>query len=280
MAHLKLAKVFFCGMFCTMTQKEITIPPIPEDGEITTSTHDVNIDGHIVTMSNTLTQSVHKLNVPAKRLLSYAISKLDSRAEYSPKETETTITVQQWLRMMEGVEGYEGKDPYRDMKKALEGLFDAKIIMHYTTPKGHARIKHVRWVSVAEYCEGEAKVTLCFSRPVLPHLTKLQKSFNSYRLGNVKALRSMYSWRLYELMNQWKDLGKMKVPLDKLHECLEVPESCKKTFGEMRRRVLAPAINELNRKSNLVITWEAKRVGKKVAYVWFYFGEKKQTELF
>ncbi|MDQ6989747.1 MAG: replication initiation protein, partial [Mariprofundaceae bacterium] len=147
-----------------MTHKEIKLPPIPKNGEITTSTHDVNVNGHIVTMSNTLTQSVHKLNVPAKRLLAYAISKLDSRAEYSPKETETTITVQHWLGMMEGVEGYAGKDPYRDLKKALEGLFDAKIIMHYTTVKGHARIKHVRWVSVAEYCEGEAQVKLCFSR--------------------------------------------------------------------------------------------------------------------
>ncbi len=226
-----------------------------------------------VSMRNDLVRAVHRLNIHGKRLLMLAVSRLDSRLAYRTKDTETMITVADYAEL------FGGENTYRDLNLAADNIFEQEIRFDTSTATKR-RYRRVRWCSVVEYCPDEAQVVVTFSRAVLPFITKLKKTFTTYKLENVKALRSIYSWRLYELLMQWKSEGMVEIEIEQLHEALEVPESCKRNFGQMRYRVLAPAVKELEKSANMEIMWNPKKRGRRVASVLFGWTEKKQQDLF
>jgi len=61
------------------------------------------------------------------------------------------------------------------------------------------------------------------------------------------ALRSVYSWRLLELLQQHPS-GWIQVNIDDLHNALEIPKSQRSNFGKFRMQTLEPAIKELSEK--------------------------------
>ena len=56
------------------------------------------------------------------------------------------------------------------------------------------------WVSGVTYHHGEGWIELGFSPEMTPHLVELSREFTSYKLKHTVALRSVYSWRLFELL--------------------------------------------------------------------------------
>lgn len=60
---------------------------------------------------------------------------------------------------------------------------------------------------------------------------------------------------------------------------MNAPSSCRKDFGNLRMRIIEPAINELREKDILVIEWEADRAGMKVIVLVFRFRPDPQGRL-
>ncbi len=226
-----------------------------------------------VAMRNDLVRAVHRIDLHGKRLLMLAMSRLDSRTKYKQAETETIITVAEYQEV------FGGENTWRDLQLAADEIFEVQVVFDTSTATKR-RYKRARWCAEVEYCPDEAHVVVVFSRAVLPFLCVLKEKFTTYRLENVKKLRSIYSWRLFELLMQWKGRGMMEIEIEKLQECLEVPDSCKRDFGEMRKRVLVPAIKELEKSANMEIMWNPKKRGRRVASVLFGWTEKKQPDLF
>ena len=139
------------------------------------------------------------------------------------------------------------------------------------TPRGKKEKKWV-WVSGVTYHHGEGWVELGFSPEMTPHLTLLRKEFTSYKLKHAVALRSVYSWRLFELLMQFKSTGLLRISVDDFCMAMEAPPSCIKDFGQLRRRIIEPAVVELIGKNNLLIEWRAvKHGGRKISGLEFTF---------
>jgi len=254
-----------------MSQSKIHIP---KQGEELARSPERSDKRNVVVLSNDLVRAVHRVDIRGKRLLAQVISRLDSRAEYKVKDTETVVTVTEWNDL------YPSKNPWRDLKAACDNIFEAEILMDTSTEK-FKRYKRIRWCSVIEYMEKEAKVVVTLSRPLLPHITGLKQEFTLARIAETEAMKSLYAWRLYELLMQWKSRGCVEIDIETLHNCLEVPPSCISNFGSMRRRVIEPAVREIEKCANLNITWNPRRgKGRKIASVLFGFTEKLQQELF
>jgi len=254
-----------------MPQTEICIPEI---GEALPRTPERSDKRNVVVLSNDLVRAVHRVDIRGKRLLAQIISRLDGKAEYKVKDTETVITVAEWNHL------YPSKNPWRDLKAASDNIFKAEIIMDTSTAK-YKRYKRIRWCSVLEYCENEAKVVVTLSRPLLPYITGLNQEFTLARIAETDSMKSLYAWRLYELLMQWKSRGCVEIDIETLQKCLEVPPSCRSNFGSMRRRVIEPAVKEVEKCAKLNITWNPRRgKGRKIGSVLFGFTEKLQQELF
>lgn len=227
-----------------------------------------------VNMSNSLVRAAHGLSLAEKRVVSACLAKMDSvRLENGRYKFRLTAN--------EFAETFNVS-----LDTAYEQLMDTgKKLMKRTarsienTPRGKKERIWV-WVSGVTYHHGEGWVELGFSHEMTPHLVLLRKEFTSYKLKHASALRSMYSWRLLELLMQFKSTGLLRIPIDNFCHAMEAPESAQKNFGELRRRVIEPAVKELTLKDNMLIEWEGTKAGgRKITGLEFRFRANPQQKL-
>ncbi|MCG9096445.1 replication initiation protein, partial [Laribacter hongkongensis] len=137
----------------------------------------------------------------------------------------------------------------------------------------------VRWVSSARYSPGTGTVTLRFTPEIAPHLLQLKNQFTKYKLAQASALRSIYSWRLLELLSQYQSTGWRQIELDEFHHAMETPAGYKANFKDCRRWVIEPAVKELREKDGWLIDWTPIKSGRKVTALHFEFKREPQGHL-
>lgn len=234
-----------------------------------------------VNMSNILVRAAHGLTLNEKRLMACCVAQIDSmRIGRRPGFDQMRVR----LTAMDFAETYEvdPKVAYRDMISASENLFKRYIRYVTVTPKGDKEIKF-HWVSGVVYHHGEGWIELGFSPEITPHLTLLRREYTGYKLKATAALRSVYSWRLYELFASVRNkkqaimAGELYIKLDDLRRAMDVPERYR--FADIKRRVITPAVKELADHHNLRIDWKPVKKGRAVSSLVFHFEEEVQGKL-
>lgn len=231
-----------------------------------------------VNMSNALTRSAHSLSLSEKRIVAACIAKTD--------QVPNMAQVQQrgaWLVRLSAADyaetfGVDMDTAYNQLKSASENLFNRYIRTARRTRKGMVEYKF-RWVGGVRYHEGEGWVELDWWHEVVPHLFGLRAEFTSYKLKQASALRSSYSWRLFEVLQSWQGTGRYQPSIEDFCLAMDVPESYKKDFKSIRTRVIEPAVTELVQKNNMLISWDTVRAGRKVIGLDFKFRTNPQQRL-
>ena len=239
---------------------------------------DQPLDKLQVNMSNALARSAHGLSLSEKRIIASCIAKTD--------QLSTLAQVQQrggWLVKLSAADYAETFEidmdtAYNQLKAASENLFNRYIRTERKTRKGTVEYK-CRWVGGVRYHEGEGWVELDWWHEVAPHLFGLRGEFTKYTLRQASALRSVYSWRLFEVLQSWQGTGRYQPTIDEFCLAMDVPASYTKNFKEVRRRVIEPAVTELIQKNNMLITWDTINAGRKVIGLDFKFQQNPQQRL-
>lgn len=225
-------------------------------------------------MSNALARSAQGLSLHEKRLLALCVSKLDSGRHWTPEKLTVRVTVGEY-RDMFGIP--HDKHVYRDLSGACEDLEDRMIVFFDEKDKDVEH--HVRWVGRATYAKNKGWVEVAFFHELAPHLFKLREQFTTYHLKQATALRTVYSWRLLELLMQFASTGRLRITLEAFWHSMEAPDSCRKSFKDLRRRVIDPAVKELETRESLVIAWKPRKSGRKVTSLDFSFSYDPQQVL-
>lgn len=228
-----------------------------------------------VNMSNALIRSAHSLTLAEKRLVMLAVSKLDSTKE-SPMPADMTVKI----TAAEFVEAF-GVSPntaYEEMLSASKQLFLRYIRFFTDTPTGEIE-RTMHWVGDAAYKRGEGWIELALYYKLAPQLFELKKQFTSYKLSRAAALRSIYSWRLFELLMQFKSTGLLRIQIDEFCHAVEAPESYTTDFFNLRQRVIEPSIKEIAEKDGLQVAWEPIKAGRKVKALEFRFNPQSQVAM-
>ena len=129
----------------------------------------------------------------------------------------------------------------------------------------------MRWVGRCQYHEGEGWVQLAWWPDLLPSLVGLRKQFTTYQLQQASALRSMYSWRLLELLMRFKSTGKAEYTIEDFATSMDATEKQRADFGKIRTKIIEPAVKELVEKQGWEIQWRAIKAGRKVKSLRFDF---------
>lgn len=220
-----------------------------------------------VTQSNKLIEASHTLTLNEKRLVLAAASLIDPRKPL-PKDGYLTVRAEAFAEVF----GLDVKNAYEAMDDAANRLFE-RDIRRYS--KGRL-VERMRWVFHVRYREGQGCVELGFSPTVLPHLTMLNREFTSYQLRQIGSLSSFYAVRFYELMSQFLKLGERSCTLEQLRSMLDLGDKYQ-DVKDMRRRVLDPALKEVNASTDLTVTAEPRRQGRKI--VGFSFAITKSDQI-
>lgn len=224
-----------------------------------------------VSIANDLIKSAQGLNIGEKRLLMLAVSKLDSKATPSIQGATVSITVSEMVEMFD----LNPDKAYQEAKKAAEGIMKRQIRLK----TNDADSELIQWVGKSKYNKGEGWILVEFYYGLFPHLFELKSHFTSYRLSRASGLRSVYSWRLFELLMQFKKTGLLNILIDDFHHSLETPKTYHVDFSLLKARVIEPAVKEIREKDGLAVEWEAIKAGRKVKALKFTFPTEQQLSL-
>ncbi|WP_054287267.1 replication initiation protein [Gulbenkiania mobilis] len=229
-----------------------------------------------VNMSNTLVTAAHGLSLAEKRVVSAAVAKVDTfnKRNGGLKDGLVRIAAADYAETY----GLDSVTAYEQLQAAGDRIFGRHIRIVRETPRGLKETKF-RWVSSATYHHGEGWIELRFTPEIAPHLVGLKSQFTTYALNQASALRSIYSWRLLELLSQFESTGWRQMGIDDLHHALETPDGYRSNFAQMRRWIIEPAVRELTEKDGWIIAWEPIKSGRKVTALKFVFRRNPQGQL-
>jgi len=223
-----------------------------------------------IVMSNALVQSAQGLNLSQKRILFAAIAKMGGKVEAGGFIKVSALEYAQAFGLVETL-------AYRQLKTASEAFFNCYITLREQDCKKEL-VGRFRWIDAYKYHDELGYVSISFSKHVIPYLIDLEQQFTKYKLKQACALRSVYSWRLLELLQQHPS-GWIQVNIDDLHNALEIPKSQRSNFGKFRMQTLEPAIKELSEKDGWHIELMPIKEGRRVASVRFEYEKDKQERL-
>lgn len=122
-----------------------------------------------------------------------------------------------------------------------------------------------------EYLENTGILQVKLSPDMAPHLLDLQEKFAKYNLLEYMLLPSVYSQRIYELLNSWKDKPYFVMSVDELHEMLGTPRTYRANFKAFRQKVLEKAEKDIKKHTELRYKWEVLWDGRKAGSIRFSF---------
>lgn len=135
----------------------------------------------------------------------------------------------------------------------------------------------VSMLASAEYIKGHGILVLEISETLRPYLLDLKNNFTSYRLQAMLSLTSKYAKRVYALASQWKDIGETKTyTLDefKYMLCLKDPQGKEPeqyvSIGSLQHFVLDMAVEQINERTDLTISYELIKEGRSYQKVRFF----------
>lgn len=240
---------------------------------------DVAIPDRYVSMSNALARGAQGLGLSQKRVIALAIAHTDS----VPAKDLMSGVIGGWrVRLYAGdyAEAYEvsADTAYEQLKATSRSLLKCLWQTVSKGPRGPI-ITEGQWLSLADYNKGEGCVDITFHQKVAPHLLALRSQFTTYKLKQAAALRSIYAWRLFECLQSWKAKGRWSPDIGEFQKAMDAPASCLKDFGQLKRRVIEPAVKELREKDGLLLKWEQVKAGRKVTGLVFTFQTDPQGKL-
>lgn len=136
------------------------------------------------------------------------------------------------------------------------------------------------WITQVKYDKKNATIKIIFAPAVVNEITRIdgiEQFFSQYALEQIADMTSMYSIRLYELLNQWKTAKKTPVfKLDIFRGQLGIGVNEYKRMSDFKRRVLDLAVNEINEKSDLKVSYEQEKQGAVIIGFKFKVNKKAQ----
>jgi plasmid replication initiation protein len=230
-----------------------------------------------VNMSNALTRSAHNLSLSEKRLVAICIAKTDQRPRMA-LEKNGSWTVRVSAADYAETYAVSMDTAYEQLKNGSNNLLKREVRTTTRTKNGLKEYAF-HWVGAVDYHHGEGWVELKWWHEVVPHLYQLRGEFTKYKLESAAALRSIYSWRLYEVLKSWEKKGIYSPTIEEFQLAMDVPEKYRKNFRDIRVWIIEPAIAELQAKNNMIISYETKSIGRKVTSLVFKFQTNPQAAL-
>lgn len=227
-----------------------------------------------ITLRNDLVVASHGLKTLAEqRIIKSCAAKLDS-CRLDQGRYKIKLSAAEYAETF----GLDANTAYEQLKTVARSLLDRTIRREEPTRRG-VKVHLDHWVSGITYHEGAAWVELRFSHEATPYLTMLRGNHTTYMLKQAAGLRSIYSWRLLELLMQFKSTGWRHIDIDEFAMALDVRPSHRSNFAQLRRWIIEPAVKELVEKDGWSIAWVPIKAGRKVTALRFTFSRARQGRL-
>lgn len=218
----------------------------------------------VVRYKNAINRAAHFLDVIEQRIILSAIAQVPV-GEVTDEELYC-VSASDLVEL-----GSNQTKVYGQMKEAVKTLFDRYLTLTFEDGKSR-RTRYFRWVQTVDYADNEARIYLRFSKDLLPFITDIQREFTRFNLIDLAGIRSSYAVRLYALLMQFRDTGKLMIKVDDLRERFELSDKYN-TYNNLKARVIEPAVKQINAgsRTQIKVSFKEKKIGRKVDTLIFTF---------
>ena len=229
----------------------------------------------LVTKDNSLIGASYNLGVVEQRLIFLAI--IEAREQKTLIEAGGLLRIyaQSYAKQFD----VEKHTSYEAMKRAVEGLYEAGFAYSKIDKQSGKMGRYKsRWVDKIGYIDDLGCVELVFASDVIPLITRLEARYTEYELKQVVGLQSEYAIRLYELIIQWRSVGKTNpISLAELREKLGLVDEYKR-IEAFKRRVLDLAVKQINEHTDITVDYEQHKQGRVITGFTFKFRIKDKIK--
>jgi plasmid replication initiation protein len=176
---------------------------------------------------------------------------------------EHVLTAQEFS----GVFKSDLSNSYKFLHKACKKLMGSSITLEKLEL---SEIWQINICSKAEYNEKKGTIAIQFTDSIMPYLSQVKERFILYNLKEISNFGSLYTTRLYELIQEFKETGWMLKSVEQLRESFAVGNALK-LYADFKKKTFAHACQEINYTYNIGLRFEELKEGRKVVAVKFFF---------
>lgn len=228
-----------------------------------------------VTQSNGLARAYYRFNLADKRLMAAVASKLNPLR--GDNNEVVVISVVDYAKLYR----VDPTNVYREVKAAAKRLIRNPIINMVDGDE-----KENPFLIEALYKPKSGQVE-CIVNPMLKReLELLQKHFSSYDLAIAAEFKSVYTWRMFELLCSWAKprsqtngvlAGWFQIEKVELRKILGVAAGYNQ--GQFQKSVIDSSIKELKLKADLLVRFKPVLSGKTITHYKVDFIQNEQITL-
>jgi plasmid replication initiation protein len=228
----------------------------------------------LVVKDNRLIEASYTLGLTEQRLILMAIA--------WARQNDIELTRDTWVELRacdySALYGVDLEVSYKQLSAACESLQHRQLKVAGVDRMTRAPAVYVsKWVTSAIYVKDVGLVRMQFDAMLVPYVSDLDSHFTSYTLGSICGLSSYYAMRLYELLAQYKNVGKRTIMIGELKDYLECDLPSYERLDNFKSRVVDSALKQINDSTDIACEYELNKLGKRV--VGFDFKIKlKQTK--
>ena len=219
----------------------------------------------LIVKHNKLIEANYKLTLQEQKLiltLAREITKEDNNFK------KCVFTVEQLSEILD----LEKKGYYSELKEITKSLISR--VIQIKEPDG---LLQVSWLNSAKYYDNKGIVELSFSNDLKPYLLQLGEHFTKLEFSQIVALNSIYAIRIYELCKQYEKIKERMIELEELKRILGIEkEKAYKLYGNIKLKILSVAEREINEKTDISISFEEIKTGRKITAIKFLISAKKE----
>lgn len=164
------------------------------------------------------------------------------------------------------------------LQEVVDKLYERSLTIYKPDPEFPQKQTKTRWITAIDYLENEGRVYLYFAPKVIPYISMLEGGFTRYNLEYIAPMASVYGVRFYELFKCWLmgDKSKVKsISLDELKSLLDIKGQYT-SIKDFKFYVLDRGIEDVNQHTDLAVSYENTRTGRKITGLDFTINVKQK----
>jgi hypothetical protein len=176
------------------------------------------------------------------------------------------LTVPKKILEQYGICDVENRNYMRDLEALAEELITYRIAL--PEKKGY----QARWRPLVSQFDvhDSNHVTIGIDEDLAPYLIELREKFTQLEVIEIATLSNQYAKKMYMLLKTIEFKGGHTFTLSEIHDSLGTKEiKTYQTFKEFNKKVLKPAVMELNQKSDIWVDWDVIRYGRSIGAIEF-----------
>src|SRR5258708_9070711 len=212
----------------------------------------------VVWQHNGITNTRYKLTARQQKLLLYAIAMIEPNAAEFGK---IRVSVEDYAALT----GLETDNLYRDLRETAIAIRGAPLVVDHVEPGMKRPMRrHSAWFEYVDEADGSGFITIKLTSWLKPYLLQVRREFFQFQLGFALDLRSEYSIRLYQFLKRWEFAKRRTITVDQLRLEIGATEIDRKgnivrinleQYKHLKSRAITPAIEEINRETDLSVSY-------------------------